>query len=56
MDPGELARAIDAMHEDRSRAAAMGMNGAQAANSKYNWGVEEVKLIKFYRDLLGAVS
>lgn len=56
MDPGDLARAIDVMHEDRSRAAAMGMNGAQAANSKYNWGVEEIKLIKFYRDLLGAVS
>jgi hypothetical protein len=31
----------------------MGRNGAAAASARYNWSVEEVKLIRFYHNLLG---
>jgi hypothetical protein len=30
----------------------MGENGRRAVVEKYNWGVEEKKLIKLYQDLL----
>ena len=53
LDPLDLAAAIDEIHADKNRAAEMGRNGSKAALVKYNWGVEEVKLIGFYREMLG---
>lgn len=53
LDPLDLAAAIDEIHADKNRAAEMGRNGSKAALVKYNWGIEEVKLIGFYRELLG---
>ena len=53
LDPLDLAAAIDEIHADKDRAAEMGRNGSEAALAKYNWGVEEVKLIEFYREMLG---
>lgn len=53
LDPLDLAAAIDDIHENKDRAAEMGRNGSEAALVKYNWGVEEVKLIEFYRGMLG---
>ena len=40
------------MYEDRGRAAEMGRNGSNAVLNRYNWRVEEIKLIEFYEDLL----
>ena len=54
LNPKEIAEAIDVFHEDKSRVAEMGRNGSKAALAKYNWGVEEGKLISFYRGLLEA--
>ena len=56
LDPLDLAAAIDEIHADKNRAAEMGRNGSKAALVKYNWGVEEVKLIGFYREMLGKSS
>ena len=52
LDPRGLATSIDAMYEDRGRAAEMGRNGSNAVLNRYNWHVEEIKLIEFYEDLL----
>ena len=51
--PRDLAMAIDTILEDKDRALEMGRNGAAAASARYNWSVEEIKLIRFYRNLLG---
>ena len=51
--PRDLAMAIDTILEDKDRALEMGRTGAAAASARYNWSVEEVKLIRFYRNLLG---
>ena len=47
LDPRDLATSIDAMYEDRGRAAEMGRNGSNAVLNRYNWHVEEIKLIEF---------
>lgn len=51
LHPKDLAIAIDAMHDDQQRAAEMGRNVSQAVLTKFNWEIEETKLIKFYGDL-----
>lgn len=52
LNPEALAAAIDAMHDDKKRAAEMGRNGSEAIMAKYNWAAEGAKLICFYRELL----
>lgn len=51
LDPKAIADAIDYLVQNPERAREMGANGRKAAESEYNWGVEEKKLIQFYRDL-----
>ena len=46
--PEEIASAISRLASDSGRAAQMGVNGRKAVFDKYNWGVEEKKLMKFY--------
>ncbi len=49
--PNDIARAIEYLAENPSVAAEMGKNGRLAVVNKYNWGVEEKKLLKLYREL-----
>lgn len=46
--PEEIASAISRLVNDSDRAAQMGMNGRKAVFDKYNWSVEEQKLLNFY--------
>lgn len=52
MDPAAIASAIDHLVSHPEEAEKMGRNGRQAVLVRYNWAVEEAKLIKFYDELL----
>lgn len=51
-DPKAVNAAIEKIIENPLDAKAMGQNGRNAILGKYNWGTEEVKLIKLYSNLL----
>lgn len=48
LDPEAIAQAIDYLITHPNEAARMGRNGQRAVNEKYNWGIEEKKLLDFY--------
>jgi len=48
LKPKEIASAISQLANDSKRAAEMGLNGRKAVFAKYNWSVEERKLLDFY--------
>jgi glycosyltransferase involved in cell wall biosynthesis len=52
-DPAAIARAIDHLVTHPEEAAEMGRNGLLAVQSRYNWSVEEAKLIDLYQRLSG---
>ncbi|QBM16389.1 hypothetical protein MARI_04690 [Marinobacter sp. JH2] len=52
-DPKEIAAAIDFLAEHPEEAELMGRNGQAAVQEFYNWGVEEHKLLEFYKLLIG---
>lgn len=54
MDPAALASAIDYLASHPDEARKMGENGRQAVLSRYNWSLEEAKLIGFYDRLLSS--
>jgi glycosyltransferase involved in cell wall biosynthesis len=49
--PQEIAEAIDYLARNPAQARRMGENGRQAVLGKYNWKVEESKLMRFYDSL-----
>ncbi|WP_445495606.1 glycosyltransferase family 4 protein [Photorhabdus sp. SF281] len=49
LNPKEIAKAIDYIVNNRKIAEEMGNNGLLAVNKKYNWDIEQNKLIKFYQ-------
>jgi len=49
--PEAIQKSIEKLLEDDSRAKEMGANGQKAVQEKYNWEVEEKKLISFYESL-----
>jgi len=51
LDPRAIARAIDDLLADPSRAVRMGRNGRRAVLDRFNWGIEEKKLLDFYQKL-----
>jgi len=51
-NPNEIAAAIDKLISDKSLAKEMGENGIKAVNDKYNWTIEELKLINLYKVLM----
>jgi glycosyltransferase involved in cell wall biosynthesis len=51
LDPIAIARAIDDFLADPDRAMRMGRNGRQAVLERFNWGIEEKKLLNFYQTL-----
>jgi len=54
MDPSAIAKAINYLIEHPDEARQMGENGRKAVLLKYNWAQEEIKLIKFYEQILSA--
>lgn len=53
-DVGQIASAMASLLRDREEVARMGQNGLRAARERYNWQVEERKLLALYQTLLGA--
>jgi len=51
LDAEALAAAIDFFVENPERARQMGENGRRAVQEKYNWGVEERKLLALYAEI-----
>lgn len=51
LDPAAIAKAIDYLATDPQEAERMGRNGQRAVRDKYNWDIEEVKLLAFYAGL-----
>lgn len=51
MNPHEIAGAIDLLVDDPERAKRMGENGRAAIRDRYNWSVEERKLLRLYGEL-----
>ena len=53
LDPSAIAEAIDFLVSNPERAQQMGVNGQRAVQTRYNWFVEEAKLLDFYKNLAG---
>lgn len=51
LDPAAIARAIDYLVTHPKEAERMGRNGQRAVQEKYNWGMEEAKLLQLYAGL-----
>lgn len=51
LDPKAIAGAIDYLVLHPEEAERMGRNGQRAVQEKYNWGIEEKKLLDFYASL-----
>lgn len=54
MDPTAIARAIDYLAQHPDEARQMGENGRRAVLERYNWSIEESKLLDLYQELLTA--
>jgi hypothetical protein len=52
LDPKEISVAIQFIVEHPAEAEQMGKNGLRAVEERYNWGMEEKKLLYLYRELL----
>jgi glycosyltransferase involved in cell wall biosynthesis len=53
LDPKAIAEAIDYLVNHPIEAEQMGRNGQKAVQDRYNWGIEEQKLLEFYNSLAG---
>lgn len=51
LDPAAIARAIDYLVTHPGEAERMGRNGQRAVQEKYNWSIEEAKLLQLYAGL-----
>ncbi|MFA6618037.1 MAG: glycosyltransferase family 4 protein [Candidatus Neomarinimicrobiota bacterium] len=52
MDPKAIADAVQKIYEDPSLGQSMGENGRQAVLKKYNWTMEEKKLLQIYKTVV----
>jgi glycosyltransferase involved in cell wall biosynthesis len=52
-DTAAFRSAVEALLNDPQRCMELGKNGRRAVEEKFNWTVEERKLIALYRDLAG---
>ena len=50
-DPEEVAEAIKKVLSEPERSEKMGKDGRKIIKEKYNWKVEEQKLLRFYQNL-----
>lgn len=53
LDPAEIAKAVSFFVSNPGEAERMGRMGRDAVLKKYNWEVEEAKLLKFYEEVFG---
>ena len=53
MVPRAIGEAIQYLIDHPSEADQMGKNGRQAIEKKYNWSIEEQKLLKLYKEFSG---
>ena len=51
LDSHAIAKAIDYLVTHPAEAENMGRNGQKAVYEKYNWSIEEAKLLTFYKEL-----
>lgn len=51
LDPQAIAQAIDYLVTHPAEAEQMGRNGQKAVHEKYNWTIEEAKLLEFYQKI-----
>jgi glycosyltransferase involved in cell wall biosynthesis len=51
-NPKAIGDAIQYLIDNPKEAEQMGKNGRKAVEQKYNWSIEEKKLLKLYKDLL----
>jgi glycosyltransferase involved in cell wall biosynthesis len=52
MNPVAIANAIDYLVQHPDEGRQMGENGRKAVMERYNWSVEEAKLLDFYKNIL----
>ena len=52
LNPAAIAQAIDYLVTHPIEAQRMGANGRKAVNERYNWAIEEKKLLAFYEQTL----
>jgi glycosyltransferase involved in cell wall biosynthesis len=52
LDPEEIAGAIRWIIEHPAEAEQMGKNGRKAVEERYNWCMEEKKLLRFYEEII----
>lgn len=52
-NPEEISSAIEVILQNEDKALEMGENGRKLIIEKYNWSIEEDKLISFYKNLIG---
>lgn len=52
MNIDQISEAIQYVLQNKDKAKEMGINGKKAFRDKYNWKVEEKKLLKFYNTLI----
>ena len=52
LNPEEIANAIRWIIEHPAEAEQMGRNGRKAVQERYDWGMEENKLLNLYESLL----
>lgn len=53
LNPIEISEAIDYLLSNPEEAISMGARGRAAIEGKFNWKNEEVKLLSFYREIIG---
>lgn len=53
LKPSEIAEAIDFVVEHPDEARRMGENGRRAVEERFNWEIEEEKLLMFYKKVVG---
>ena len=53
LNPNELADAVEYIINNPKIATEMGRNGRRIVEEKYNWLIEEKKLLNFYKKILG---
>lgn len=51
LDAGAIAQAIDDLVSNPAKAEQLGRNGQRAVEEKYNWSIEEAKLLQLYAAL-----
>ena len=52
LDPNEIVSQITQLISDPQKAFELGQNGIRVVNEKFNWNIEEKKIIKLYKNII----